>query len=260
MMIVETLALAVGLGMDAMSVCLGIGVRWNGWRQRFRMAWHMGLFQFLMPVTGWLIGKPFAEHIVGWGKYVAAALVFAVGAKMLHEALKRGRQRGEGVPRSTGASAREPHRLGVSPMQTVPEEQTSPSQSSANDTPTPCAGHGRDAREAHGQDARATGDAGGTPTSRCETPATRDPTRGWSLVVLSVATSLDALVVGFSLELRSPGVSIWWPSVVIGVVAAAMAMAGIVIGKTMGEKLGPWAEILGAIVLMAIGTSFVVIG
>jgi len=189
-MIVETLALAAGLGLDAMSVCLGIGVRWNGWRQRFRMAWHMGLFQFLMPVAGWLIGKPLAAHIAGWGTYVAAGLVFAVGAKMLYEALKRGmgRQRGAGAA-----------------------------------------------------------------------SAPRDPTRGWSLVALSVATSVDALVVGFSLELRSPGVSIWWPSMVIGVVAAAMALAGIVVGKTMGEKLGPWAEVLGAIVLMAIGVRFVVI-
>ena len=186
-MIAETLALAAGLGMDVLSVCLGIGVRWNGWRQRFRLAWHMGLFQCLMPVAGWMIGKPLAEHIAGWGKYVAAALVFAVGAKMLYEALKQKKD-----------------------------------------------------------------DAG---VQRCG----RDPTRGWSLVGLSVATSLDALVVGFSLELRSPGVSIWWPSVIIGIVAAAMALAGIVIGKTMGEKLGPWAEIFGAIVLMAIGASFAVI-
>ena len=93
---------------------------------------------------------------------------------------------------------------------------------------------------------------------RCETPASRDPTRGWSLVMLSIATSLDALVVGFSLELRSPGVSIWWPSVIIGIVAATMALTGIAVGKFMGEKLGKWAELLGAVVLMAIGVSFVV--
>jgi len=216
-MIVETLALAVGLGMDAMSVCLGIGVRWNGWRQRFRMAWHMGLFQFLMPVVGWLIGRPLAEHITGWGKYAAAALVFGVGAKMLHEALKKD---GAETRRCVDAERAQGHREMVRDGSAVPAP----------------------------------------PCPRVPAPAGRDPTRGWSLVVLSVATSLDALVVGFSLELRSPGVSIWWPSVVIGVVAAAMALVGIVVGKHMGKKLGPWAEILGAIVLMAIGASFVVFG
>jgi len=60
--------------------------------------------------------------------------------------------RGEGVfNRSTG----------VSPMQTLPEEQTSTSQQNASETVTPCVGHGRDARATHGRDARA------TAASRC---------------------------------------------------------------------------------------------
>ena len=230
-MIAGTLALAVGLGMDVMSVCLGVGVRWNGWRQRFRMAWHMGLFQFLMPVTGWLIGKPLAQHIVGWGRYAAAALVFAVGAKMLVEVLKKRGQRGTGILPVGG--------MGVPPMRL---EGFQPSRDGETDSSSSMV------------QANGTVNMGGTPIPR----DARDPTRGWSLVMLSIATSLDALVVGFSLELRSPGVSIWWPSVIIGIVAATMALTGIAVGKFMGEKLGKWAELLGAVVLMAIGVSFVV--
>ena len=50
----QILVVALGLGMDAMSVCMGVGVRWHGPGQKLRLAWHMGLFQFLMPILGWL--------------------------------------------------------------------------------------------------------------------------------------------------------------------------------------------------------------
>jgi putative Mn2+ efflux pump MntP len=47
-------------------------------------------------------------------------------------------------------------------------------------------------------------------TATATATARRDPTRGWSLLALSVATSLDALVVGFSLGLKGTS-SIIWP-------------------------------------------------
>jgi putative Mn2+ efflux pump MntP len=184
----EVLAIAVALGLDAMSVSAAIGVRWHGPRQKFRLAWHMGLFQFLMPVLGWLGGAQLASLLEKVGSYVAAALVFAVACKMLHEALKS---------------------------------------------------HPGAAEEAMAAAAR------------------RDPTRGWSLVVLSVATSLDALVVGFSLGLKGAS-SIIWPSLAIGVVAAAMSLAGVIIGKRLGDRFGKPAEIAGAVVLMLLAVSFLV--
>jgi putative Mn2+ efflux pump MntP len=75
-------------------------------------------------------------------------------------------------------------------------------------------------------------------------------------VVLSVATSLDALVVGFSLRLKDMGAQIWLTSAVIGVVAAAMSLAGVIIGKHAGKRLGRWAEVGGAVLLMGLGVSF----
>jgi putative Mn2+ efflux pump MntP len=79
-----------------------------------------------------------------------------------------------------------------------------------------------------------------------------DPTRGWSLVSLSVATSIDALAVGVSLGLI--GVSIWIPSVVIGLVALVLTTLGCLIGRSAGHHLGQWAERVGGVVLIAIGT------
>lgn len=79
-----------------------------------------------------------------------------------------------------------------------------------------------------------------------------DPTKGWSLVGLSVATSIDALAVGVSLGLI--GVSIWTTSAIIGLVALILTYVGMRAGRTAGQYLGQWAERVGGIVLMGIGT------
>ena len=84
----QILVVALGLGMDAMSVCMGVGVRWHGPGQKLRLAWHMGLFQFLMPILGWLAGRQLAGPAAAVGHYLAAGLIFAVGAKMMYEALR----------------------------------------------------------------------------------------------------------------------------------------------------------------------------
>jgi putative Mn2+ efflux pump MntP len=79
----------------------------------------------------------------------------------------------------------------------------------------------------------------------------RDPTRGWTLLVLSVATSIDALAVGLSLAFLE--VSIWVPSTIIGVVAALLSALGAIFGSRLGRRFGVWAERFGGLVLMGIG-------
>ncbi len=78
-----------------------------------------------------------------------------------------------------------------------------------------------------------------------------DPTRGWSLVGLSVATSLDALAVGISLSLI--GISVWWPALCIGLAALVMTFVGTRLGRKAGQLLGQWAERIGGVVLIVIG-------
>lgn len=78
-----------------------------------------------------------------------------------------------------------------------------------------------------------------------------DPTRGWSLVLLSVATSIDALAVGLSLALL--GVSIWVPAVVIGLVTCTLSSLGILFGARLGHKVEHRAEAIGGFILIAIG-------
>ena len=83
-----------------------------------------------------------------------------------------------------------------------------------------------------------------------------DPTKGWRLVMLSIATSIDALAVGLSLALLD--VSIWWPALVIGVVAGVLTVVGMELGKRFGALLGRRMEIVGGIILIGIGVKILI--
>jgi len=171
------LGLSVGLAADAfaVSVAAGMVIAPVTPRHVFRLAFHFGLFQFLMPVVGWLAGEQLAERISAYDHWAAFALLGFVGGKMLFEGC-----RGQDKP-------------------------------------------------------------------NCD----RDPSRGLRLVALSLATSLDALAVGMSMAFM--GVSIWFPSVVIGAVTATLSAIGVLMGGRLGIRWARWAEALGGCVLIAIG-------
>jgi manganese efflux pump family protein len=176
--VLVVLGLALALAMDAFAVSLGLGLslRPASSGQTFRLAFHFGLFQFLMPVLGWAAGETLIRHIEKYDHWVAFALLLGVGGKMIFESLR-------------------------------PEPSLESKRS--------------------------------------------DPTRGVSLLVLSVATSLDALAVGLSLAALR--VAIVFPAVVIGVVAFAMTVLGMKIGPALGRIIGRRAELLGGVILIVIG-------
>ncbi len=163
--------------MDAFAVAVATGIFLGtvSGRQTFRLAWHFGLFQFLMPVVGWMAGLSVERFLSGYDHWLAFGLLGGLGGKMIYGALK-GERREESV---------------------------------------------------------------------------RDPTRGVSLVVLSVATSMDALAVGLSLGVLRIG--IWYPAAVIGFVACALTAAGLHLGRRIGAAFGRWTEIAGGLVLIGIG-------
>jgi len=170
------LGISIGLAMDALAVSIAAGLVLAPAtpRQMFRLAFHFGLFQFLMPILGWLAGSGLVQYIAPVDHWLAFGLLALVGGKMLWDA-----------------------------------------------------------------------------RSDKQTRAAVDPTRGLMLVTLSVATSIDALAVGLSMAFMQ--VSIWVPSVVIGLVAAALSAVGIRFGSRFGPRLGSWAEIVGGCVLILIG-------
>jgi len=171
------LGIALALAMDAFAVALATGMNLatlTG-RHLFRLGFHFGLFQALMPVIGWLAGQAVQKQIAAWDHWIAFGLLGFVGGHMLWEAF--------------------------------------------------------------------TDDDDEKPAS--------DPTRGLSLVLLSVATSIDALAVGFSLS--ALGVSIWMPAVVIGLIAGVLTVVGMLLGRRAGNHWGPRVEIVGGLVLIGIG-------
>ena len=78
-----------------------------------------------------------------------------------------------------------------------------------------------------------------------------DPTRGFSLVMLSIATSIDALAIGLSLAVL--GVDIWAPALVIGLTAGGLTIIGMLLGRRLGSTWGSRVEITGGILLILIG-------
>jgi putative Mn2+ efflux pump MntP len=88
-----------------------------------------------------------------------------------------------------------------------------------------------------------------------ERPPDKDPTRGWMLLGLSIATSIDALAVGLTLGMLGGG--IWLAVLVIGLVTAALTALGMYLGSKLGALFGARfshvTEIAGGAVLIAIG-------
>lgn len=76
----------------------------------------------------------------------------------------------------------------------------------------------------------------------------RDPTKGWSLVMLSTATSIDALAVGFGLGLV--GGSLFRACLLIGITAGLMTWLGMLLGRFLAARVGIYAELAGGVVLL----------
>ena len=178
---IAVIGIAIALAMDAFTVALAVGVlvRPLTGRHLFRLGWHFGLFQFLMPVVGWLVGVGAQRFIADYDHWVAAGLLAVVGGRMIHAALR------DEVEQLSG-----------------------------------------------------------------------DPTRGWTLIVLSVATSIDALAIGISLA--AIGVDIWYPSVVIGVVAGALTVAGLMIGSRLGRLSRRLMPAIGGVILWGIAVKVLI--
>lgn len=78
---------------------------------------------------------------------------------------------------------------------------------------------------------------------------------GWKvLLLLAVATSIDALAVGISFALI--GEAVLLPAVIIGIVAFAFSFFGVLAGHKLSSILGNKMQILGGVILVLIGIKF----
>lgn len=82
------LGISIGLAMDAfaVSVVAGLTLRDVTPRHVFRLAFHFGLFQCLMPICGWLAGREVEAMISAYDHWLAFLLLSLIGGKMLYDA------------------------------------------------------------------------------------------------------------------------------------------------------------------------------
>jgi len=80
-----------------------------------------------------------------------------------------------------------------------------------------------------------------------------------TLIIQGIATSIDALSVGFTIA-DYGALMAFVASIIIAVVTFAICIAGLFIGKTVGNKLSNKASILGGVILIGIGIEIFVKG
>ncbi|MEA3226198.1 MAG: manganese efflux pump, partial [Planctomycetota bacterium] len=83
-----------------------------------------------------------------------------------------------------------------------------------------------------------------------------DPSNIFVLLVLSVATSIDALAVGVTLSLIAGSIL---PAVaIIGLITFALSYLGVYIGKQFGHFFESKMEVLGGVILIGIGVKILI--
>ena len=184
--LLSVLLIAVGLSMDAfaVSICKGLAMRKITLKNAAVVGAWFGVFQGLMPLTGYLLGVQFERFVNAIAPWVAFALLSLIGVNMLREAFSDGEKE---------------------------EEET----------------------------------------------ATLHPRE---MLMLAVATSIDALAVGISYAMVPVSIlhaSEFSNTLLACALTAAttclISMAGVRIGSVFGARYKKGAEIAGGVILILIG-------
>lgn len=172
---IEVIALAIALSMDAFAVSIGLGSKRTQSLTSLAImaAIYFGVFQALMPLIGYAGGIGFFGWIEDYAPWVSFFLLLAIGGKMIFESFANDEQRE--VSQIT-------HRV---------------------------------------------------------------------MLVLAIATSIDAMAAGFTLTILD--VNPFIACVIIGVTTFIFSWIGVFIGSRSGTWLESKAELFGGIVLILIG-------
>ena len=190
MFFVNSALLGVGLAMDAFSISLANGLQEPQMKKprQVGIASVYAIFQFLMPMVGWICVHTIVETFKAFEKaipWIALALLAYIGGKMVYEGIRDRKK---------------------------PQEEV-----------------------------------------------THKALTFGVLLVQGIATSIDALSVGFTIADYNTLMAIV-ASLIIAVVTFMICFIGLTIGKKVGEKLSWKASILGGCILIAIGLEIFITG
>ena len=177
---IELFILAVALSMDAFAVSIGLGTKYNGRLATLgiRAGLYFGVSQGFMPLIGYLAGQAVLEWVDTFAPWIAFALLFLIGSKMIHDGLSEGIE--EDIIRIT-------HKV---------------------------------------------------------------------MIVLAIATSIDAMAAGFTLEFLD--VDPFIACLIIGITTFFLGWAGVIVGARTGGYFESKAELLGGVVLILIGLKILI--
>ena len=180
MTLVEIFLVGVGLSMDAFAVaiCKGLAMPRVNRKQTLLIGLYFGVFQAIMPLTGWLLGSQFARRVTKMAPWIAFVLLAWIGGSMIRESLSTTEQ----------------------------EEKAEPAE-----------------------------------------------LRHRELLMLAIATSIDALAVGVSFSMVELTVPIYAAAALIGCTTFAISVAGVFVGNLFGARYKNRAEFVGGAILILIG-------
>lgn len=183
---INSILLGVGLAMDAFSVSVANGLNEPNMSKTKSLGVSLtfGVFQFAMPMIGWVCVHFLLESFNSFQKYIpwiALILLLYIGGKMLIETILN------------------------------KNEEEKPAVSVTE------------------------------------------------LIIQGIATSIDALSVGFTIAEYNLSLAMI-ESIIIGVVTTIICIAGIIIGKKFGNRFSKSASIIGGIILIAIGVEIFIKG
>lgn len=188
---ISSMALGVGLAMDASAVSMANGLNDNKMKLRkiFLIAGMFAFFQALMPLIGYLLGHTLYETLDFIEKYkiipiLALVILFIIGAKMAVEGIN------ELIDTKKGKKVEDLENKKVLSFKL--------------------------------------------------------------LIIQAIATSIDALSVGVVIADYSVKNAIIC-ALIVALVTFVICVPSVFIGKKIGLKIGPFAEILGGTILIAIG-------
>ena len=171
----EIACIGIGLAMDAfaVSVCKGLSMKKFNFKKACIIAAYFGVFQAIMPLTGYLLGSTFQELVVNIDHWIAFILLSVIGGEMIKSSYNK------------------------------------------------------------------------------EKEDYNDNIDVKTMLVLSIATSIDALAVGVTFAFLNTKII---PAIlVIGVVTFILSLLGVKVGKKFGDKFQNKAELLGGVILIIIG-------
>jgi putative Mn2+ efflux pump MntP len=171
-------SIAMAMGMDALSLGIGVGMSGIRRRQMVYLSLLVGMFHVLSPTLGILVGGWLSHRMGYMAVLLGGLLLFLLGVQMIVSGL-----RGSSLEMRSGLDG-----------------------------------------------------------------------SLWWLILLAFGVSVDSLAIGFSMGLFS--VDIILSLLVFGFCGFWMSLAGLVLGRRVGQQLGMVGEILGGLILVVFGVSF----